>query len=962
MSDETNKKPWWVPRPQQEWKPNVLLQLLYRAWMLIFGTVKIALAAAATVVVILAMCMLAFGGALGDYLENEIMPQAGLNLEEFSLDQSSFVYYTDSNGEIQLLQKLHTDTDRRWADYEDIPEDMIYATIAIEDKRFFEHQGVDWFTTIKAFANMFLGDDSKGGSTITQQLVKNLTQDDSVTVQRKLLELFRATEFEQRYDKETVLEWYLNYIYLGNGCYGVRAAAETYFGKELEMLTTAECASLISITNNPSIYDPYGDTWEWRFHPDDPIEEMSGAERNGVRKEWTLGEMVTQGWITWEEYREAMEQVLVFKYGIADGDRLTTCPDESCGYRNIANNFDNYEGTHYCPVCGTAVSVVEDASLDVYSWFVDTVLEDVAEMMVERDGLEWTQSTRDFYMNLIARGGFHIYTTLDMDVQNTVDAVYGNLDEIPDTRSGQQLQSAIVVVDNRTGDIVAMAGGVGEKDVHDAWNIATDATLQTGSSIKPLTVYAPAFEAGEITPATVIKDLPLEYGDTQWDPAYPKNDNNLYSYSRTVQMGVCRSVNCVAANVVNMIGVEYSFDFGKNEFGLSGLLEMYIRYDGLEMNDIGVAQLAMGAQTLGLSVRDMSCAYATFANNGVYREGRTFTKVFDSDGNLVLDNEQESRQILSEKTVDYMNMCLFYATYYGTGTEADLDYHYVAGKTGTTNDSKDRWYCGYTKYYTAAVWSGYNTPETIRPIGCSNPSAVLWNKVMEPIHEGLTPTHIYNKSKFVSVDICLDSGKLATDACRKDARTDEDCTRVDTVYVYKEDKPKDECDVHVMMEFCPEGKGVANEWCQHFASEEYQDEATRLKLEEIGLCKVTQEDLDNIMKLEKKGIWDEFLKDEWVYLVDSKGRDVKSYQGVNGKLDQKTEAPYKVCEVHTEEAWNAYLESLIPEETEPLDPTDPNLPVDPNNPTQPTVPTEPATPTEPAPNATVGDVPGETVG
>jgi len=924
MSEEKNKKPWWVPREQQEWKPNVLLQILYRAWMVVFGAAKIALGAAATVVIIVAMCMLAFVGALGDYLEDEIMPQAGLNLEDFSLDQSSFVYYTDRDGNIQLLQQLHTDTDRRWANYEDIPEDMINATIAIEDKRFYEHQGVDWFTTIKAFANMFMGDDSKGGSTITQQLVKNLTQDDSVTVQRKLLELFRATEFEQRYDKETVLEWYLNYIYLGNGCYGVRSAAATYFGKELEMLTTAECASLISITNNPSIYDPYGDTWEWRFSKDDPIEEMSGAERNGVRKNWTLGEMVTQGWITWEEYEEARDQELVFKYGIDEKDRMTACPNEECGYRNIAGMFDSDGSSYYCPICGSKVTVVEDASQDVYSWFVDTVLEDVAKTLVARDGLEWSTgkgSTREIYVDLICRSGYHIYTTLDMDVQNQVDLIYEDLDQIPDTRSGQQLQSAIVVIDNRTGDIVAMSGGVGEKDVHDGWNIATDAVLQTGSSIKPLTVYAPAFEAGAITPATVIKDMPLYYDGYY---PYPVNDNNMYSYSRTIQTGVRRSVNCVAANVVELIGLNYAFEFGKHDFGLSGLTELYVRYDGMEMSDIGVAALAMGAQTVGLSVRDMSCAYATFANEGVYREGRTFTKVFDSDGNLIVENEQDSREILSPKTVDYMNMCLFYATYSGTGTEADMSRHYVGGKTGTTNDAKDRWYCGFTNYYTAAVWTGYNTPERIRPLYCNNPAAVLWNKVMEPIHEDLEPVNIYDRSNFVSVEICLESGMLATDACRKDARTDDDCSRVDTAYVYWEDRPREYCTQHVMMEFCPEGDGVANEWCKHFASAEVEDPAQRLKLEEVGLCKVTQEVLDEIVKAERHGMWDEFLQDSWVYLVDQRGRDVNSYQGVKGKLNQKADAPYKVCEVHTEESWKAYLESLIPEETEPTE--------DPNNP------------------------------
>ena len=932
MSEDKNKKPWWVPREQQEWKPNVVLQLLYRVWLLVFGAFKIAVGAAATVVIILAMCFLAFGGALGDYLEHEIMPQAGLNLEDFSLDQSSFIYYTDSEGQIQLLQQLHTDTNRRWADYEDIPEDMINATIAIEDKRFYEHQGVDWFTTIKAFANMFLGDDSKGGSTITQQLVKNLTQDDSVTVQRKLLELFRATEFEQRYDKETVLEWYLNYIYLGNGCYGVRSAASTYFGKELEMLTTAECASLISITNNPSIYDPYGETWEWRFSPEEELREMSGAERNGVRKNWTLGEMVTQGWITWEEYEQARDQELVFKSGISASDRMTACPNEDCGYRNIAAMFNSDGVNTYCPICGTHVSVVEDASQDVYSWFVDTVLEDVAKTLVARDGLEWSTgegSTRNMYVDLICRSGYHIYTTLDMDVQNQVDLIYEDLDQIPDTRSGQQLQSAIVVVDNSTGDIVAMSGGVGEKDVHDGWNIATDATLQTGSSIKPLAVYAPAFETGAITPATVIKDLPINYDNGP----YPYNDNMYYSYSRTIQTGVMLSVNCVAANTLLEIGETYAYDYAKNQFGVSGLLEHYVDDYGREHSDLNVGALAMGSQTLGVSVRDMSCAYATFANNGVYRQGRTFTKVFDSDGNIVIDNQQQSRHILSQKTVDYMNVCLSQAVNYGTGTEANIYSQYTYGKTGTTNDFKDRWFCGFTKYYTAAVWCGYNIPERIYPLGgVNNSSAVLWKKVMEPMHEGLPAQRLYDPDKLYYQTICLDSGLKATDACINDIRTDDDCSRVDTVLVYWEDRVTETCDKHQTMEYCVEGEGWANEWCKHFAGEEVEDEAQRIKLEEKGICKMTQDELDEMLKAERHRLWSEFLEDDWVYLVDERGRDVNSYQGLHKDLNQKDEAPYKVCQLHTEESWNAYLESQKAEETEPTE--------DPNNPTEPTEPGE----------------------
>ena len=921
-----------VRKPQrQEWKPNLVAQALYRAWMLVFGAAKIALGAVATVVIILAVCVLAFATALGNYLTDEIIPNAGLSLDDFSLDQTSFVYYTDSNGEIKLLQQIHTTTDRQWADYEDIPEHLVNATIGIEDKRFYEHQGVDWFTTIKAFANMFLGDDSKGGSTITQQLVKNLTQDDSVTVQRKLMEIFRATELERRYDKDTIMEWYLNYIYLGHGCYGVRSAAEYYYGKELEMLTIAECASLISITNNPSVYDPYGDTWEYISDETGELVTSTGASRNNLRKTWTLGEMVTQGLITRAEYEEAMAQEIVFKKGIAEGDRLTVCGNETCGFKDIASNFTKDKGNYFCPVCGSKVTVKSDASRSVYSWFVDTALEDVAKAMCAKDGLEWTtgkNGTRTLYMDLIARGGYHIYTTLDMAVQDQVDKIYENLDEIPDTRSGQQLQSAIVVIDNETGDIVAMSGGVGEKTVHDAWNIATDAVLQTGSSIKPLTVYAPAFEIGAITPATIIKDLPIRYDAPNHKKPYPNNVNKKYAFTNCVQGAVRNSTNAVAAQVLMMIGADFAYDFGKNEFGLTSFVDEFVDSKGVVHDDINVGALAMGSQTFGLTVREMSCAYATFANEGVFREGRTYTKVFDSEGNLILENEQDSRKILSKKTVDYMNSCLFDVVIEGTGSEADFTGQYVYGKTGTTNGSKDKWFCGYTKYYTAAVWTGYNDPEEIRPKKVSNPAAVLWRKVMKPIHQGLDRVRLYKNSDFITQTICLESGLLATEACMADYRATEKWARVDEVRMHREDKITESCTHHVMMEICPESGFVANEWCHLFASEQYKDAATRLVLEQKGLCKISEKDLEEMLWTEKRGLREEFLQEGWVYLVDKKGRDLNEYHGFlkNSKVNTGIESPYAVCQHHTQAAWEAYLATLPPAPTDPVTPVDPTVP------------------------------------
>jgi penicillin-binding protein 1A len=480
----------------------------------------------------------------------------GMNIEEFGLELKSTMYYTDSNGNIKELQVLHSAINREWASLDEIPADLVNATIAIEDKRFYEHQGVDWVTTIKACAGMFLGGGDAGGSTITQQLIKNLTGENSFTVQRKVLEWFRAASVEKRYDKDDILELYLNRIYLGQGCYGVRSAAEVYFGKEVEMLTTAECASLISITNNPSLFDPYGKEFNYR-HGNLEVQLLSGAERNRLRQVDTLWEMRNQGLISETQYQDALAQDMVFKNGIAPEDRMASCADPECGYRNIVATFTKEGETYYCPQCGTLTEIDLSASQKVYSWFVDTVYEDVAKMLAEKDGVEWNELTKKTYKEYISQAGLNIYTTLDMDVQNQVDKIYTNLDEIPTTRSAQQLESAIVIVDNDTGFIVAMAGAVGEKTVHDAWSRATDSRLQTGSSIKPLTVYAPAFELGLMTPASVVRDLPLYVKPT----AFPLNDNRRYSNSRTIYSAVTSSVNAAAVSVLEEITPQYSFNF-----------------------------------------------------------------------------------------------------------------------------------------------------------------------------------------------------------------------------------------------------------------------------------------------------------------------------------------------------------------------------------------------------------------
>ena len=913
MKDDNKEKKVKKKKVQpvrQEWEPHWILRMLKTVWMAAFTAVKIALGAAATVVIICILCLLVFAGTLGDYLQNDVIPMAeGMDLENFGLELKSTMFYNDRDGNIKELQVLHSAINREWASLDELPEDLINATIAIEDKRFYEHQGVDWVTTIKACAGMFLGGGDAGGSTITQQLVKNLTGENSFTVQRKVLEWFRAASVEKRYDKDVILELYLNRIYLGQGCYGVRSAAEVYFGKEVEMLTTAECASLISITNNPSLFDPYAKEFNYKHGNQEP-QVLSGAERNRLRQVDTLWEMRNQGLISEEQYQEALAQEMVFKNGIADEDRMAYCVNEECGYRNIVSTFTKEGDKFYCPQCGTLTEIDLSASQKVYSWFVDTVYEDVAEMLAKRDGVEWNDLAKKTYKEYISQAGLNIYTTLDMDVQNQVDKIYTNLDEIPTTRSAQQLESAIVVVDNETGFIVAMAGAVGEKTVHDAFNIATEARLQTGSSIKPLTVYAPAFELGVMTPASVAMDLPL-YTEPS---AFPLNDNRKYSYSRTIYSAVTSSVNAVAADVLKEITPQYSFNFAKERFGLSGLLEEYPGWNGQTMTDIGYAPLALGAQTKGISVRDMACAFATFANNGVYREGLTFTKVYDSEGNLILDNTQDTRKILSKKAVDYMNYCLLNAVRSGTGTAAQIDGQNVAGKTGTTGDNKDRWFCGYTTHYTAAVWCGYRIPEEIHLTGNKkNPAARLFKKVMGPIHEGLPKESLYDSSAMISVDVCLDSGLKATDACRADIRHSMSGlssgfqNRVQDAKVYREDRIKDTCDKHVLVSYCT--NGVANEYCHKFAA------AGVVTLTERSLVKLTQDEVDRLLEAKKYKLLPEFLMDEYVYLVKDNGSD-GSWKGFNNNINQGVDAPYKVCTAHTAQSWNAYQGSLSPEPSE----------------------------------------------
>ena len=699
-----------------------------------------------TMVLVLFLTTLIFACLFALYVKNNLSAQVD-SIDGFTLDQTSVIYYEDpKTGQDVVLRKLYGGANRTWVKYEDIPKNLIHACIAIEDKRFEDHQGVDWVTTLKACVKMFLGRGEAGGSTITQQLVKNITGRDEVTVRRKLVEIFSALELEKKYTKKQIMELYLNVIALGENCEGVESASQVYFGKSVSELDLAECAALIGITNNPSIYDPY-----------------INADKNKERQVIILDQMLEQKYITQEQHDTAVAEELVLHNasGEASGDE------------------------------------------DYYSYFEDQVINDVVRDLSEKTGYDQT-----IVRKMLMTGGYKIYSTLNPDVQAAVEEVYQNLDNIPNTASSQQLQSGIVIIDNKTGDVVAVAGGVGEKQGSLILNRATQSYLSPGSTIKPVSVYAPALELGLITPATVMDDTPYSFTDTA---TWPKNLDSTYRGLVSVEEAVAQSINTVPVKLVAQMTPEYSFEFAKEKMGLSTLVSSYVNAAGDTFSDVDLAPLAMGGLTRGVTVKAMAQAYATFANEGVYREARTYTKVVDSDGKVVLDNTQQSHVAMKDMTAWYITYMLENTVESGTGTAAQIANMTVAGKTGTTTSDFDRWFAGYTPYYTGVVWCGYDDPEEVVLTDSStNPAIVLWQKVMEQVHDGL-PNKEFNKpTNVVECTVCRDSGLLMTDACREDPRG----SRAVTVELSLYDVPTQNCDVHKEVEICGASGHVVNEYCK----------------------------------------------------------------------------------------------------------------------------------------------------
>jgi len=628
------------------------------------GTVTSIFKLIGTVLLILLITGMLFACVFAYYVKTCLTPTLDISLEEFKLEESSTIWYQDSSDQWHELVTLAGGQNRIWVDYEEIPWYMEKALVAIEDKRFYEHKGVDWYRTSGAFFKMFATmQDSYGGSTITQQLIKNLTGNDEVTVKRKLTEIFSALELEKKYDKEEIIEWYLNAVYFGEGCWGVQTAAKTYFNKDVSDLSLAECAAIVGITNLPTYYDPF-----------------YNESANKMRQETILREMYEQEYIDYETYKAACEEELVFAHS----------PDE-------------------------------EYAQEIYTYYEEVIIDDVIADLMESKGI-----SDEVARKLLFTGGYQIYACIDPDIQSIVDNFYQNIEKIPRTyNSSQQLQSAIVIMDPYTGEIVALCGGVGEKTQNFPLNRATGTFRSPGSSLKPIASYGPAVELGYITPSTLVDDSPdIRLSGTSW---YPSNDGGGNFGVLSIYKALQYSLNTVAAQIVDKIGPQVSYNFLTEKLGVTSLLP--------EDNDY--APMALGQLTNGITVREMAQAYGAFVNDGTFTRSRTYSLVTDGSGNVVLDNSPETNYAFSANTAHVMTYMMQNAVETGTGTEASLRNMPVAGKTGTSGQYKDRWFVGCTPYYVAAVWTGYDQQERIYVSNGGNPAAQIFRQIMTPIHDGL---------------------------------------------------------------------------------------------------------------------------------------------------------------------------------------------------------------------------------
>lgn len=685
-------------------------------------------------VIVLALLLILAVGVI--YIRARYDDSIDLSLfENVGADTVTKLYYFDENGEATELEseRLYGSQVTVYNPIDEMPKNLINAFIAIEDKRFFEHDGVDWYRTAGAVANYFFHFRGNfGASTITQQLVKNVTGQNQVEIGRKIQEIFYAVDIENRFDKAEILEMYLNIVNLADGCFGVGAAAERYFSKPVGDLTLLECATIAGITKNPYYYNP-------RTNP----------ANNKERRDLILSEMLSQGCISEAEY------------------------DANVGKEVKLN--------------------ISQKKSEVNSWYTDMVIDDVINDLVETLG--YSRAAASY---LVYNGGLKIYTAMNERVQRIVEEYYADSSNFPsdDREDGR---SGIIVI-SPEGDILGVAGAVGEKTANRVQNYATTAKRPSGSVIKPLSVYSPALEEGMITWSSVYDDTPVEfYSDRTW----PNNADMTYRGLTDISVALRDSLNTVSVKTLYDLGTEKSYEYLTEKFHIESLVDA----------DRGVAALALGQQNYGVTLREVTAAYTVFANGGEYSAPRSYLAVMTARGDVLLDNNRSGEQVISSGNAAVMTKLLQKVVTDGNISDVITLQNYVecAGKTGTTQNTCDRWFVGYTPYCICGVWYGHEYPSAL-PESTKNVSTGIWNDVMTAIYRGTAEygaTEFETPENLVKKQYCRDSGKIPSAACALDPRGE----RSEYGWFVRGTEPLSFCECHKTVEYDLLGGGVANDAC-----------------------------------------------------------------------------------------------------------------------------------------------------
>ena len=728
---------------------------------------------------------------------------------------STFVYDNEGHETAKLVS---SDSNRIPVSMDKIPENLAHAFVAIEDERFYEHNGIDIQGIMRAAVKGIRTKNfSEGASTITQQLLKNnvfkgWVDENSFAekVKRKIQEQYLALELEKNMSKDEILENYMNTINLGQSTLGVQAASLRYFDKQVYDLNLSECAVIASITQNPSKYNPIS-------HPD----------QNAVRREKVLGNMLTQGYITQEEYDEAINDDVY--------SRIQTV--------NLETDTDS-----------------------VYTYFVDELTEQVLQDLIDIKGYNETQAYTALYS-----GGLSIYTTQDPQIQSICNEVFNSEESYPENvkwyltyaltierangevenvssemfkayyqqqnpnfdmlyatkddanaaiasykeanlTSGDtiiaedismtpQPQVSLTIEDQSTGQIVAMIGGRGAKEGSRTLNRSSNTTRQPGSTFKVVSTYAPALDSAGLTLATVFTDAPFNYANgrpvANWY-------GDSYKGICSLRYGIEQSLNIIAVKTLTTITPQLGFDYLEN-FGFSTLVARREESNGTIVSDIG-QPLALGGITDGVTNMELNAAYATIANGGTYIKPTLYTKIVDHDGNVLIDNTKpESRQVIKETTAFLLTDAMVDVVTKGTGASVNFGNMSMAGKTGTTTDYKDVWFSGYTPYYTATTWAGYDNNTSLSGSGEKNLAKTLWRSVMSKIHEELPNESFTVPAGIVTATVCSKSGKLPIAGLCDATLTKE--------YFAEGTVPTESCDVHYQGGICVYSGLPASDLC-----------------------------------------------------------------------------------------------------------------------------------------------------